>query len=174
MLEYGHESQTFPVRLGETQVSSESFQVLTEIPAEANRISMKTDMTIHPDTRTLAGKIAVMQAALDGEDIQVRCRTLPESTWVDIRKPELSSWDWMTHDYRIAPEPPKEPRYRPWKSSEVPVGAVVMDKGSGFKHLIVSYRSGYVFVAGGQEAYLPDVMLQEYTMLDGSPCGVKE
>lgn len=54
----------------------------------------------HPDTTTLAGKIAVMQAALEGKKIQVRTRD--SLTWEDASDP---CWDWIVFNYRIAQSP---------------------------------------------------------------------
>jgi len=55
--------------------------------------------------KTLAEKIEVMQAALDGKEIEVR--NYPHETnhqWADIDKKEIV-WNWPNVDYRIKQEP---------------------------------------------------------------------
>lgn len=54
------------------------------------------------DTTTLAGKIAVMQAAENGAEIEVTPVGLAD--WKPIAKPK---WDWASCDYRIKPREPK-------------------------------------------------------------------
>lgn len=61
--------------------------------------------------------IAVMQAFLDGKQIQFHNKKTDR--WEDA--PSGVSWDWRKENYRIKPEP----KLRPWKPEEVPVGAVV-------------------------------------------------
>ena len=52
---------------------------------------------------TLKEKIAVMQAALDGADMQI---TWDGATgWHDIYRPEEFDWNWGKYDYRIKPQP---------------------------------------------------------------------
>jgi len=53
--------------------------------------------------KTLKDKIEVMQAALDGKNIQ---RQYDEELkqWVDIAGAG-AQWDWVNYDYRIKPEP---------------------------------------------------------------------
>lgn len=55
---------------------------------------------------TLAEKIAIMQAALDGEPIQYRPHT--SNDWYTSKMPLQLSWDWFVNEYRIAP-----PKLRP-------------------------------------------------------------
>ena len=54
-----------------------------------------------PDTSTTEGKIAVMQAAVDGKSIQVSTRG--REKWSDAVGPW---WDWSQFDYRIKPAEP--------------------------------------------------------------------
>lgn len=62
--------------------------------------------------KTTKEKIEVMQAYVDGKQIQVWLST---TGWTDIvREP---CWEWSDCDYRIKPEP-KEPTYRPYESVE--------------------------------------------------------
>jgi len=58
---------------------------------------METDLT--------AGKIRVMQAYVDGKEIQARERTLSPPDWVDFRRDDAPCWNWFASDYRVKPEP---------------------------------------------------------------------
>lgn len=51
--------------------------------------------------KTLQEKIAVMQAAADGKEIQFR--RYSNLTWIDT----VPEWDWYTYDYRVKPREPK-------------------------------------------------------------------
>lgn len=55
-----------------------------------------------PDTSTLAGKIAVMQAALEGAEIESKSK-ITDDNWGLSWKP---SWDWISFDYRVKPATP--------------------------------------------------------------------
>lgn len=52
--------------------------------------------------KTLAKKIAVMQAAERGEKIEVR--NLNQIQWTRTNYPH---WNWVDFDYRVAPKPQK-------------------------------------------------------------------
>ena len=65
--------------------------------------------------------IRVMQAFVDGKEVQVRSRKWnPRESlkpdWVDE---ELSCWNFEDFDYRIKPTA----KLRPWTADEVPLGA---------------------------------------------------
>jgi len=51
--------------------------------------------------KTTAEKIAVMQASLDGAEIQVNRSSTPD-IWGNT---SYLAWDWSTCDYRIKPQP---------------------------------------------------------------------
>jgi len=54
--------------------------------------------------KDLATKIKIMQAALDGKEIE--CIILNEKdAWEVIRNIDDITWDWLNEDYRIKPEP---------------------------------------------------------------------
>lgn len=56
---------------------------------------------------TTAGKIAVMQAYVDGKPIQIRATRKNKSDWIDsYGEPH---WDWDFFAYRVKPEEDKEP-----------------------------------------------------------------
>ena len=70
--------------------------------------------------------IKVMQAYVDGKEVQVRSRKWnPRESlkpdWVDE---ELSCWNFEDYDYRIKPTA----TLRPWTADEVPLGAWIRRK----------------------------------------------
>ena len=114
---------------------------------------------------TTKEKIVVMQAYVDGKQIQYRSKI--EETWVNVRKDFGLSWDWITFDYRIKPEP-KEPTCRPYKDFAEfrkdweKHGGWANDKCNSNRRLIEVYNDEFA-----------DTLLTYYTWTDdGSPCGV--
>lgn len=58
-----------------------------------------------PDTSTLAGRIAVEQAVLDGKPTQLRKRgSCDNNHWRDV-VPVGWLFNWESYDYRIKPQP---------------------------------------------------------------------
>lgn len=55
--------------------------------------------------KTLAEKIAVMQAALDGKQIQYKRLRDDDFAFGDVKCP---NWDWQAFDYRVKPAEPKK------------------------------------------------------------------
>lgn len=53
--------------------------------------------------KTLKEKIEVMQAALDGEEIEARKKNCTSDSWAFIPNPDFESWNIL--DYRIKPTP---------------------------------------------------------------------
>jgi len=51
--------------------------------------------------KTLEQKIEVMQAALDGKEIECVMSRCPDCLWVESKQ----TWDWHGFDYRIKKEP---------------------------------------------------------------------
>ena len=107
-----------------------------------------------------------LQAMKEGKTVQ---RVKMDGEWVD-----LLDWqhleDWKAIQFRIKPEK----KLRAWKDgSEVPVGKVVKSKADGTgRYVIESAYETLVSVAGGSFKFTD--MLHEWTMDDGSPCGVEE
>jgi hypothetical protein len=58
--------------------------------------------------KTLAEKIAVMQAAERGEQIRFRCRKDKKIIWMTIDNLQTVMWDWYGYDYDIAPKVPRK------------------------------------------------------------------
>jgi len=71
-------------------------------------------MNTQPDTKTIEGKIAVMQAAKEGKRIQCDDK-LDGGIWHAVGKP---SWNWFNTEYRIHPDDlnPPDP-YKPFKDA---------------------------------------------------------
>mgnify|MGYP003553534047 FL=1 len=74
-----------------------------------------------------------MQAHLDGK--KVECKANYAGSW-HVNK--TYRWNWECCDYRIAPEP----KLRPWKPEEVPVGALIKYERTV---AVLSYRTKSVF-----------------------------
>jgi hypothetical protein len=74
--------------------------------------------------------------------------------------------------YSIVPEP----EYRPYRSGEVTVGAVVIRKNNpGWRRLITAADADMVWMgSSGTGGVSLHSLFQEYTYLDGTPCGVKQ
>lgn len=69
---------------------------------------------------SLKEKIAVMQAAEMGSDIQRAARNLEcgkTGPWVDVDAPLSTTWDWSSWEYRVKPSPPQ---YRIWARGQAP------------------------------------------------------
>lgn len=123
--------------------------------------------------------IKVMQAYTEGKVIEVkRVRDLPPGAspeWTSA--PFCPTWNWAIFDYRIAPEPPK-PKYRPYNDNELIglVGNRLKYKQTGDVLLVlgalqtdVAIRLSFV-AAPNQDG---ESLFNNFTHLNGSPCGVK-
>lgn len=126
-------------------------------------------MNTQPDTTTLAGKIAVMQAWIEGKKIECnRTRAGHLADWQPTPEPV---WDWALYDYRIAPESLK-PKYRPWTQNEIPFGVALKHKNSSWIGLITSSYKTEVVLGTDEKCTSFQCLLDNYTLLDGTPCGV--
>ena len=127
-------------------------------------------------TKSLDEMIAVMQAARDGKRIECLYLRRSDSEWIHVQAHPL--WNWEMFDYRVKPEP----KLRPWKPEEVPVGALY--KFGDHISIIISATSTRLFFcdSGGVIAwnYFDAGCLSEKSSysLDGGktwkPCGVEE
>ena len=112
--------------------------------------------------------IRVMQAYVDGKEVQVRSRKWnPRESlkpdWVDE---ELSCWNFEDFDYRIKPTA----TLRPWTADEVPLGAWMRFKK------VIDDRSVLAWTSTQRDR---DIWLDEREhSIDGGktwlPCGVVE
>ena len=112
--------------------------------------------------------IRVMQAYVDGKEVQVRSRKWnPRESlkpdWVDE---ELSCWNFEDFDYRRKPTPV----LRPWTADEVPLGAWVLEKANRERRWLITD-------VHDQEFRSDLLKLYEHSTDGGKnwlPCGVVE
>lgn len=126
-------------------------------------------MSAQPDTNTIAGKVAVMLAYQKGKRVEFsdadhRC------VWQQRDNP---CWDWMHNDYRIHPDDLDPPKFRPWKRGEVIVGTRLILKGSQNHQCLILEVLDDGLVMVGNRMSSPESLLEDFTLPDGSPCGVK-
>jgi len=116
--------------------------------------------------------LPLVQALAEGKNIQVRTPL----TWVDADY-SLIFTDPPSY-YRIKPEP----KLRPWKPDEVPVGAVVRWKSNPQKRgLLTGCDEDYVYVAFNYALHRAELagalVSYEHSTDNGAtwlPCGVME
>ena len=121
-------------------------------------------------------RIAVMQAYVDGKQIQVESS---DSKWADVPEP---SWS-INGNYRIKPEP----KYRPFKDADEcwqemqkhqPFGWI-KDKNDGHYSMVTTVDAAagegkkHIDISGDYLCSLDETM-SCYTFADGTPFGVKE
>ena len=126
-------------------------------------------------------KIEVMKAYAEGKKIQYKPKANP--TWADCIDEPLWNWEWTV--YRIKPES----TYRPYKDTEemiedfkkrfnveVPQYAMPMiwveHKRTNFRFFVSEFGVQVVAFCGVSRGMLE--LFDNYTYLDGSPCGMKE
>lgn len=126
-------------------------------------------------------KIAVMQAYVDGKQIQYKA--VDATIWHDVVEP---LWDWSYLDYRVKPES----KYRPYKDTDEMIEDFlhrfqnISSHGNWYMPLIwlrlantedvrmwLITEYGDNFVVMANSSYAMCRLFQEFTYLDGSPCG---
>lgn len=119
-------------------------------------------------------QIAVMQAFADGKEIEVCQRGA--NNWASAIEPV---WDWFAHDYRIKPEPKPRPYTFEDLQAEMAKGKVVV-KRKVRKSIFTIIRvcddyseDGKIQLSANLKVSY-ETFLNDYTWLDGSPCGVIE
>lgn len=119
--------------------------------------------------------LPLVQAAEEGKTIQYYAIT---TGWIDCL-PSYEGWMENPEFYRIKPEP----KLRPWKESEVPVGVVIRGLGHSYRSMILGVNKslGSVWFCSDSKIveYSLSEMLEcyEYStdgMGDFYPCGVLE
>lgn len=123
--------------------------------------------------KTTKEKIAVMQAFEDGKKIEYA--TLSCNDWEFNDSPK---WDWFRCDYRIA----AEPKLRPWKPEEVPVGALYRYKSRRDERSVIIGNTPESFqvpvIRNNESIPFDRAMLVGEHSTDGGktwhPCGIKE
>lgn len=121
---------------------------------------------------TTEEKIAVMQAFVEGKEIEVAAQS-DLSCWIPV---EIPAWNWEECVYRIKQEPPK-PKVRPYKDAEE-LMAYINVHGSWFKDKegnyytigIIASRNGELLINGNKQYWY----LENVTFADGAPFGVEE
>lgn len=119
-------------------------------------------------------RIAVMQAYVDGKQIQGECS---DGKWVYVPEP---SWS-INENFRIKPEP----NYRPFKNAEEcwqemqkhqPFGWI-KDKNDGHYSMVTTVDAAagegkkHIGISGGNIWTLSETMC-DYTFADGEPFGI--
>lgn len=111
--------------------------------------------------KTIEEKIAVMQAFVDGG--QIEYYDITKKSWIETSDP---SWNWSLTDYRVKEES-KQPEYVPFtfEDAEFLIGKVVIHK-SGTEIRLITVCSPITV-----EGICYTILFSEYTFPDGSPCG---
>lgn len=124
-------------------------------------------------------RIAVMQAYVDGKQIQVECS---DGKWADVPEP---SWS-INGNFRVKPEP----KYRPFKDTDEcwqemlkhePFGwVVIIENNLSIKYNIQALiqdgvKSTAVLTDDVMSEKFPfEGVLQKFTFVDGTPFGIKK
>lgn len=135
---------------------------------------------------TTEEKIKVMQAYVDGKQIETRFATRDNDPWKNCINPV---WNWLHKEYRIKPEA-KELTYRPYKDTEemiadykerfkanVPPYAVplIWVRSKLSKHtkgeLITIFEDNSIYFGLTEMPMSMNELLMNYVYLDGSPVG---
>jgi len=124
------------------------------------------------DKRKTREGASLMWAHADGVEIQVDDSYLTcEEGWTDDEDPV---WDFDSNLYRRKPKA----TIRPWTMEECPVGEVVQRKPNGAKHVIVAAYSNCAVLGVSSETCDRNTtynrLREDYAMLNGDPCGVRE
>ena len=131
--------------------------------------------------RDIDYQIAVMQAFKDGKTIEHKSRD--GDKWFEVSTP---SWNWWEYDYRVK----EEPKYVPYENTEELIedfckrsGAKRSPMGEPFiwveykaevniaKCLITSFTDSFAYISS--KKYSLSELFDDFTFLDGSPCGKK-
>lgn len=131
---------------------------------------------------TTQEKIEVMKAYTEGKQIQLKIL----GNWKDWHDGQDPEWNWEANEYRIKPES----TYRPYRntaeliedylrrngrpSDGIYMPMIWVKNDDGFTTLIVEFGPNHVWRSVVHEGVSMSKLFQDYTYLDGSPCGVKE
>ena len=111
--------------------------------------------------KTTAEMIAIMQAYVDGKEIEM-C-AYGTCDWLVIPLNRQPLWNWGDYSYRVK----KQPEYIPFtfEDAEILMGKVVKHKTANHLAAITSCFNETTNMGGYKK------LLEDYTFLDGSPCG---
>lgn len=119
-------------------------------------------------------KIAIMQAYLDGKQIQVK---YDESyDWDDMRIDIEPDWDWECCNYRVKPEH----KLRPYASAKEFVeamrehGPMVTLKSSCLYSMPIETTTGQNIVLNNDQRLTLQEAFDNLVWQDGTPCGIME
>lgn len=121
-----------------------------------------------------AERIKVMQAYIDGKNIQVKNKN--DKEWYDFTTGSVPSFDWKDFDYRIAPKR----KYRPFKSADEAFneakkhGFWVKDESENFRQICYIYDKGAEIANETENSYTYDDFLSFVWADDGRKCGILE
>lgn len=110
--------------------------------------------------KTTQEKIAVMQAFAEGKQIEYAKRHFVNKSWTSTIEPV---WNWCENEYRIK----TEPEYVPFTFEDAVflIGKVVKCKTQDYTVMITSCTE----FGTNADDWKP--LLDDFTFLDGSPCG---
>ena len=104
--------------------------------------------------------IAVMQAFENGAEIECSLNSYANKIWKDTSNP---AWEWHQFDYRVKQAPEYIPfTFEDW---EIMVNEIVKHKTKPIIEKLTSFCDESV------NAIFYNELLEEFTFLDGSPCG---
>ena len=111
--------------------------------------------------KTTAEMIAVMQAYVDGKEIEM-C-AYGTCDWLVIPLNRQPLWNWGDYSYRVKPEP----EYIPFtfEDAEFLIDKAVKKKKQNYLAVITWCYNGATNMGDFKN------LLEYYTFLDGSPCG---
>lgn len=136
---------------------------------------------------TTEEKIKIMQAFVDGKQIQSKWTSSDDINWRDVEIDRISpepTWFWGECDYRVKPEP----KYAPYKNtdemiddycerfgvkSESYVPPIIWIVNEGVKEMVIAFSEKFVRLSYGtsvEECGL-EWLFNGYKYLDGSPVG---
>ena len=107
--------------------------------------------------------IAVLTAYKEGKEIEIDIH----QSWHTVGK-NYKEFDFVNKTYRIKPEP----KLIPFDYNDDLVGKVVKHKKINFKSTIASQYNDCCGLSGNLVSY--GELLNDYTFLDGKPCGKYE
>lgn len=110
----------------------------------------------------------VIKAWAEGYEIQVMQKGSKQ--WIDAISP-IVAW-YEDYEYRIKPEP----KYVPFTFEDAKyfIGKTVINKKSGSLHIITSLFKPSEEIRIRSTCYSLKAFLDDFTFLDGSPCGKLE
>lgn len=107
--------------------------------------------------KTTKEMIAVMQAYVDGKEIEILNSM---GNWITVIEP---FWNWQIINYRVK----ETPEYVPFtfEDAEFLIGKVVKHKKDKLVELITYFSENETAICPYEH------LLDNYTFIDGSPCG---